>query len=316
MQFIKVGVSGCLIGDKVRFNGSHKYQRFIAEDMAEYVKLVPFCPEVASGLGTPRTPIRLIRTDAGHRAVEVTDYNVDVTDKLQEQAWKADWVNDLCGYVFMQKSPSCGVFRVKSYNPKNTIPDEITEGIFAKEIRARFPWLPVEEAGRLNDAKLADNFLSRVLVMADWREYVLPNLTAKALLDFHSRHKYLLLARDQKVYKQLGRELANLKGMDLTAYAPQYLTTLMQALANKGSRGQQVNALLHVKGYLKKFLSTAEQASLGRQIDLYQKGQVPMVVPMTMMRHYLNLHYQTDSYIQRQSFLTPSPDELGLRNRY
>jgi uncharacterized protein YbgA (DUF1722 family)/uncharacterized protein YbbK (DUF523 family) len=316
MQSIKVGVSGCLIGQKVRYNGSDKYQRFIAKDLTDFVSLVPFCPEVAAGLGTPRTPIRLIRTDRGHRAVEVTDYQKDVTDTLQQQALKADWVGSLCGYIFMQKSPSCGVFRVKSYNPENNIPDEITEGVFARVIRERFPWLPVEEAGRLNDAKLAENFLSRVLVLADWREQVEPHLSAKALLEFHARHKYLLMARDQNAYKQLGRELADLKNVDLEQYAPQYLTRLMQALANKSSRGQQVNALLHIKGYLKKFLSDAEQRSLAEQIDLYQKGQVPLVVPMTMMRHFLNLHYLSGSYIQQQSFLAPTPDVLGFRNRY
>ena len=213
VQKIPVGISACLMGDSVRFNGGHKRSRFCTDILSEYFDFRSTCPEVAIGMGTPREPIRLVSehpNDDNIRAVGVDTPELDVTDKLKDHAVTvSENSSELCGFIFMQKSPSCGVFGVKRYLP-NGHPEGTVSGIFAKEFARRNPLLPIEEAGRLNDAALRENFLVRVFTYRDWQLFRQQEVTAARLIDFHSKYKYLVMAHSLVHYKELGRLLANL----------------------------------------------------------------------------------------------------------
>ena len=313
---IKIGISSCLLGETVRFNGSHKRDAFIVDELSRHFEFQPFCPEVEAGLGIPRSPIRLIHTDRGDRAVDHDNYQLDHTDTLQQLADKqCPQLSSLSGYIFMQKSPSCGVFRVKCYNSDNGIPDSQGQGVFASRVRQRLPWLPVEEAGRLHDSQLSENFLIRVFTLADWQKRVEQQPTVAGLMAFQARNKYLLMAHNPQLTRQMGAALAALKKHDISDFLPRYRQLLMQALARPASRGQKVNALEHVKGYLKKYLTVAEKKSLQQIIQDYQAERIPFIVPLTMLRHLLSVHLADDAYLQQQRFLEPIPGELGYGNR-
>jgi uncharacterized protein YbgA (DUF1722 family)/uncharacterized protein YbbK (DUF523 family) len=309
---LRLGVSACLLGAKVRFDGGHKRNRFIIEELGAHFEFVPFCPEVAIGMGAPRPPIRLVGEVQAPRAVGSRDDSLDVTDALREySATTAARLGGVCGFVFKKDSPSCGIERVKVYS--NTgMPHRDGSGIFARAVQEANPLLPVEEEGRLNDPGLRENFISRVLVYARWQALRRQPLSKKGIIDFHTRHKLLLLAHSPSAYRELGGLLARLDNASLDALADRYIERLMQVLKTQASRKRHVNVLQHLLGYLRKQVDDANRADLANVIDDYRRGLVPLVVPVTLLQHHFRRN--PNPYISRQVYLNPHPRELMLRN--
>lgn len=310
---IKVGISACLLGEPVRFNGGHKESRLCSETLARHFEFVPVCPEVAIGLGTPRQPIRLVGDPDHPRAVGSVHAELDVTDALSAYGRQvATELHDICGFVLMQKSPSCGMERVKVYQANGHPIEGGGSGLFAHALMQARPDLPIEEDGRLNDPVLRENFLTRIFAYAEWQRLVASGVTRKALVEFHSRYKYQLMATDPVQYKALGRLVATVGKQPLEAFAPSYFSQLMEALKKTASRGTHTNVLQHLSGYLKRDLGTQDKQELQRLIDQYREGVVPLVVPMTLLKHHFRRH--PDRYVATQVYLQPHPEDLSLRN--
>jgi uncharacterized protein YbgA (DUF1722 family)/uncharacterized protein YbbK (DUF523 family) len=314
---LKIGISACLLGQPVRFNGGHKQSRFCTDVLSQYAEFVPVCPEVAIGLGTPRKPIRLV-SDNSHdttvRALASADAEQDVTEPLKQYAQQqALEMNDLSGFILMQKSPSCGLFGVKRYLA-NGHPEGTTTGVFAREFRRRHPLLPMEEAGRLNDDALRENFMVRVFAYQEWQACRAAGMTATKLIDFHSRYKYLVMAHSLVHYKSMGKLLADLHHASLDDIANEYFTQLMTALATPASRKMHTNTLMHLQGYLKRLITPADKAELTEVIQQYRQGIVPLVVPLMLLKHHLNHDKTVNAYARQQVYLNPHPYEMGLRN--
>lgn len=315
---IKVGISACLLGQEVRYNGSHKRSRYLQDVLSKYFEYIPLCPEVGIGLGTPRKPIRLITTsgnnESGIEAALTEDHSVRFTQQLKDYAkQQANQLSDASGYVFMQKSPSCGYTRVKLYH-ENGNPLEVSQGIYAAELDKLLPLMPKEEAGRLTDPMIRENFITRVMAFHDWQTNVAYDLSAKTLLDFHVRYKYLLMAHHIKSYQSLGQLLSDLKAKPLGEIAHQYITDFMTALKHIANRKKNSNVLQHLQGYLKKELSKDEKHEMHELVHQYRKGLIPIVVPLTLLNHHIKKHTNDDNYLRKQKYLTPHPFELGLRN--
>ena len=310
---IKVGISACLLGEPVRFNGGHKESRLCSETLARHFEFVPVCPEVAIGLGTPRQPIRLVGDPDHPRAVGSVHAELDVTDALTAYGQQvATELHDICGFVLMQKSPSCGMERVKVYQANGHPIEGGGSGLFAHALMQARPDLPIEEDGRLNDPVLRENFLTRIFAYAEWQRLVASGVTRKALVEFHSRYKYQLMATDPVQYKALGRLVATVGKQPLEAFAPSYFSQMMAALKKTASRGTHTNVLQHLSGYLKRDLGTQDKQELQRLIDQYREGVVPLVVPMTLLKHHFRRH--PDRYVATQVYLQPHPEDLSLRN--
>jgi len=309
---IRVGVSACLLGNEVRFDGGHKRSRFITDDLADYFEFVSYCPEVAIGLGIPRQPIRLIGDPGSPQAVGVKNPELNVTRPLRAYGQEiAGRVEDLRGFIFKKDSPSCGMERVKLYNDKG-MAERVATGLFAREIMSSNPLLPVEEEGRLNDADLRDNFVTRVYVYARWKALQDGQPDKASLIRFHSRHKYLLLAHSTVMYRKLGQLLADLNRQPLEEIRASYISGLMQALSRPASRKRHTNVLQHLLGYLKDNLDSAHRTDLAATIDAYRRGEYPLVVPLRLLQHHFSIH--PHPYIDEQVYLNPHPQALKLRN--
>ncbi len=312
-QKIPVGVSQCLLGEQVRYDGGHKRSRYVTDQLHQYFEFYPVCPEVGIGLGIPRKPIRIVNVDGDSRVQQNDDPTVDVTDRLVDYAQQTiPELAPLCGYIFMQNSPSCGVFDLKRYGENGYPLDKKGRGIYAREVIEAYPLLPVEEAGRLNDAGLRENFITRVFAYHDWRTQVEPEPTAQKLINFYSRYKYQVMAHHVPSYKSIGRLLADLKSRPINELCEEFITQFMAALSHKATRKGNTNAMMHLRGYLKNQLDTEEKAELGDLIENYRTGYVPLVVPMTLLKHHLLK--VDDAYLQKQTFWSPHPEKLGLRN--
>ena len=238
---------------------------------------------------------------------------LDVTDALSAYGRQvATELHDICGFVLMQKSPSCGMERVKVYQANGHPIEGGGSGLFAHALMQARPDLPIEEDGRLNDPVLRENFLTRIFAYAEWQRLVASGVTRKALVEFHSRYKYQLMATDPVQYKALGRLVATVGKQPLEAFAPSYFSQLMAALKKTASRGTHTNVLQHLSGYLKRDLGTQDKQELQRLIDQYREGVVPLVVPMTLLKHHFRRH--PDRYVATQVYLQPHPEDLSLRN--
>lgn len=313
MEKIPLGVSQCLLGDPVRYDGSHKHIRYLTEVMSKYVNFRPVCPEMAIGLGVPRKPIRLIVSGGQDRILGVENSDLDVTHALIHEAENvAAQMPDICGYVFTQNSPSCGVFTVKRYSENGVRIDSRGRGAFAKRFIELMPLVPVEEAGRLNDAALRENFITRIFALHDWRQTVANAPTAKKIIEFYSRYKYQVMAHHVPSYFLIGKFLANLSNKDINDIAKEFIGLLMTALGHPATRKGNTNALMHLRGYLKLHITSQEKQELGHLIESYTKGLVPLVVPLTLLKHHLMT--LDNPYLKQQTFWSPYPDELGLRN--
>jgi uncharacterized protein YbgA (DUF1722 family)/uncharacterized protein YbbK (DUF523 family) len=308
-----IGISACLLGHQVRYDGGHKRDGFIADTLQEYIEYLPLCPETGIGLGVPRPTIRLVGEPDNPRLLGVADPSSDFT--LQMHAYSLQQttrLGHLSGYILKKDSPSCGMSRVKVYSKQGTHAQRKGSGIFAKLLMEQLPHMPVEEEGRLNDAVLRENFINRIYVYHRWHQLRQQGFTAAKLIAFHTDHKYLVMAHSQAAYQRLGRLLSNLPGASLDKIATTYIEELMQTLKRRVTRSRHVNVLQHIMGYLKKSITTDDKRELVNCIEAYRRQETPLVVPMTLLKHYFRLH--PDSYMSRQIYLQPHPEQLGLRN--
>lgn len=309
----KLGVSACLMGVEVRFNGGHKQSDLCTQALDNYFDFIPACPEVAIGMGVPREPIRLVGDIEQPKAVGTVHPELDVTQALAEYGQHmADTLSDISGYIFMQKSPSCGLERVKVYRENGAPFDGGGRGIYAQAFCARHPDLPVEEDGRLNDPVLRENFITRVYAYAAWQRLLKAGVTRRALTDFHSRYKYQVMASDVVQYHALGQLLGSMGRSDPNDIAPRYFSQLMQALKKCATRRGHTNVLQHLSGYLKQTLSGDDKQELQALIAQYRQGIVPLVVPLTLLKHHFRHH--PDPYVALQVYMQPHPEPLSLRN--
>ena len=309
---ISVGISSCLLGEEVRYNGGHKHDNYCTTVLARHFEFKPFCPEVAVGLGVPRQTIRLVGEPGAVRVLGTQDSTLDVTDRLSSYAESvADSVGDLRGYIFMKDSPSCGLYSAKVYSKKGA-PVGKGAGIYSGRLRERFPLLPMEESGRLNDPGLRENFIARVFLYDRWFQDVATEASAQKLVAFHSRHKYFVMSYGQKLYRETGALVARAGCGELQQLLADYIKKVMLGTAKPPTRKGHVNVLLHMVGYLRKTVPGGIRQDLIKAIEEYRTGQVPLAVPMKLMQHYLD-NYASD-YIKQQTYLNPYPFELGLRN--
>lgn len=311
----KLGVSSCVLGQKVRFDGGHKRSFFVSERLAEHFHLIPICPEVGIGMPVPRPAIRLVEVgEQEQKMVRLQRANQpadDYTEAMQNFfLQKSTVLAQLDGYVLAAKSPSCGVHRIKVYNAEGQVQHRSGQGLFAHALLRQFPHLPVEEDGRLNDAGLRESFVCRVFAYSAFRQQVLAPNTSAALVNFHSRYKFLVLAYQPTLYRSLGRLVANLKQQPLMHIQQQYLGLLMKALSKPTTRKKHTNVLMHLQGFFKKLLSKEDKQALCEHIEQYRLGYLPLQAPITLLQHHLRHH--PNRYLSEQIYLNPYPLELGL----
>jgi uncharacterized protein YbgA (DUF1722 family)/uncharacterized protein YbbK (DUF523 family) len=306
---IPVGISSCLLGEEVRYNGGHKYDRFINGSLSHYFEFRPYCPEVAIGLGVPREPIRLVKLGGGIRVLSTVDDTMDVTQKLHGYGARvARKSNHLCGYLFKSRSPSCGMERVKTWSEKGSPLKSDGVGAFAEEIMQAFPNMPVEEEGRLNDPGLRENFIERVFTYFRWKQLCAKKLTPSRLVRFHTAHKLAVMAHNQAAYRRMGRLVSEAGSADLPKLALEYESELMTAMKRLASRKSHANVLQHIQGYFSKHLEAGDRQEITRLIDEYRVGLVPLIAPLTLIKHHLR-HYP-DDWVLGQTYLDPYPQEL------
>jgi len=313
MERIRIGVSQCLLGDRVRYDGQHKHDHFITDTLGNWVEYVPVCPEVECGLPVPREAMRLVGpVDAPRLMTQRTER--DLTDQMLE--WAARRVRelereDLCGFIFKARSPSSGMERVKIYNGRGGLSGHGV-GLFAAAFMAHFPLLPVEEEGRLNDPALRENFIERIFTLKRYRDTVRSGGTLSALMQFHAANKFLITAHSPKACTAMGRMLAGAKSCPFAAVVAEYEAELLKALKLIATVRKHVNVLQHIMGFFKQHLDGDEKQELLDVIGTYRDGQVPLVVPVTLLNHYTRKY--NVAYLRDQTYLHPHPLELKLRN--
>jgi uncharacterized protein YbgA (DUF1722 family)/uncharacterized protein YbbK (DUF523 family) len=313
ISMVRIGISSCLLGRKVRFDGGHKRDPFLTDTFGRFVEWVPVCPEVEAGFGTPREAMRLV-DDGGRLRLLTVKTARDLTDTMERYARRrVDQLADehLCGYVLKKDSPSCGMARVKVYDPHD-VPARTGVGLFAAALRARHPFLPVEEEGRLVDPRIRDNFTERVFAYQRLRALFAGRWTLGALVSFHTAHKLSLMAHSVSAYQSLGRLVAGAKSLSRADLESRYTEGFMNALEPMATTRRHVNVLQHMAGYFKKHLDDASRAELAATIEDYRAGLVPLVVPITLIRHHVRQHGV--AYLAGQIYLAPHPKELMLRN--
>lgn len=305
---LAVAVSECLIGGEVRYDGGHKRSSLPHDRLEGLFSFRPICPEVGIGLGVPRDVIRLVGPVQAPRAQSAV---ADVTDRLASYAREQlPVLDDVDGYVFMKGSPSCGLFRVRVFAHESAAPSYDGRGIYAGEIARARPELPVEESGRLFDAVLRENFVTRTFVHAHWRKLREDGVTPKGLIAFHSAYKFLVMAHSVPSYQSLGRLLADLSG-DLEAIAARYFSELMRSLTTPASRGGHANVLSHLQGYVKREMASRSRQELAALIESYRRGEVPLLAPLSLLKHHLAEHDAI--YALSQLYLQPHPQSAALR---
>lgn len=308
-----VGIGACLVGQPVRYNGESKRKNAHIESLKGHLTLSSFCPEVAIGMGVPREPIRLVGELGNLRLLDSDTQTEDFTDPMKSYAATVHKNNpDMTGYILVKGSPSCGYERVKRYNEKGNPIKSDAMGLFAAELHKQDPLLPMEEDGRLNDHRLRENFVNRVFAYHEWKQLVSGEVTHSVLLQFWVRYKYQVMAHHIASYKSIGQLLANHEGLTVEEMADQFISLLMNALNKMATRRSHSNVLEHIRGYLKKQLSADDKKELGEIIDQYRDGIVPLIVPLTILRHHFKNHQ--NSYVDQQRFLSPYPEQLSLRN--
>jgi uncharacterized protein YbgA (DUF1722 family)/uncharacterized protein YbbK (DUF523 family) len=313
MEKIKLGISTCLLGEKVRYDGGHKLDRFLTDTLGQYVEYIPVCPEVECGLPIPRESMHLEGDPESPRLVtsgtkqDMTEHMVDWARKRVVDLEK----EDLCGFIFKSDSPSSGMERVRVYNEKG-MPVKKGVGMFARIFMEHYPLLPVEDEGRLHDPKLRENFVERIFTLKRWREVLEKKESRGTVVEFHTQHKLLILSHSPKHYRIMGNLVAGAKGIPLKELYQQYQTILMEALQVKATPKKNANVLMHMMGYFKEQLSSDEKQELLEVIDHYRQEYIPLIVPTTLMNHYVRKYDQP--YLKQHVYLKPHPLELQLRN--
>ena len=309
----RIGISSCLLGNEVRWNSGHKLDKYLTRTLGQFVEYVPVCPEVEAGFGVPRESFRLVGDPDTPRLITFKS-KTDHTDRML--AWAAKRVKelakeDLCGFIFKSDSPSSGMIRVKVYNEKG-MPHKVGIGMFARAFMAQFPLLPVEDDGRLNDPSIRENFILQIFTMKRWRDNLARKQSMGSLVDFHTRNKLLILSHSQKHYRLMGKLVAAGKKMPIKELYHQYQILLMEALKLKTTIRKNTNVLQHLMGYFKKELSGDEKQELLEIFEQYRSEYVPLIVPITLINHYVRKYDQP--YLKQQTYLNPHPLELKLRN--
>lgn len=310
---LRLGISRCLLGDEVRFDGGHKRDHFLTDVLGSYVEWVSVCPEVEAGLSIPREAMRLVGNPQRPRLMTIStkhDHTQAMESMLDERLDSLRTLN-LSGFVFKRGSPSCGVERVRVYTAQG-MPSHSGVGIFAKAFIGQFPLIPVEEEGRLSDPSLRENFIERVFCYRRFQDLVQNGVTRQALIRFHTIHKYALLAHSQQHYETMGRLVGQVERYCLKDLTSKYGEHFMKALTMKATVRKHVNVLQHIVGYFKSRLTTQEKTELLGVIDDYHRGLTPLIVPLTLVKHYVQI--LDVGYIRDQVYLNPHPKELMLRN--
>jgi uncharacterized protein YbgA (DUF1722 family)/uncharacterized protein YbbK (DUF523 family) len=310
---IRVGVSSCLLGQEVRYDSGHKKDRYLTDILDDYVEWVSVCPEVESGMSTPRPAMRLVEDGQNVRMAEIKsniDHTTQMTKFSQLRVRKLRDQN-LCGYILKKNSPSCGMTRVKIWKDKG-MPRRDGRGLYASALMDAYPNLPVEEEGRLHDAALRENFIERVFAYRRLQDLFRPRWTVGQVMKFHTAHKLQLMAHSPVAYRTLGQLVAVTKEVPRATFRSDYEDSFMTALAQLASRGRNTNALQHAAGYVKTKIDSASRNELADLIHDYRNGLVPLVVPLSLLRHHIRVH-EID-YLAGQSYLQPHPKELMLRN--
>jgi uncharacterized protein YbgA (DUF1722 family)/uncharacterized protein YbbK (DUF523 family) len=308
----KIGISSCLLGNPVRWNAGHKLDRFLTNTLGQFVEYVPVCPEVEAGFGVPRESVRLVGDPENPRMITFKSKK-DLTDQMKRWAKKRVKElekEDLCGFIFKSDSPSSGMIRVKVYSEKG-MPRKVGVGMFAKAFMDHFPRIPVEDDGRLHNPAIRENFIERIFSLKRWRDIAAKSPRIGKLVDFHSRNKLLLLSHSQKHYRLMGKLVANGKKLTPKKLFDQYEQLLLEALALKTTAKKNNNVLQHLMGYFKKQLTADEKQELLEVFEQYRNGYVPLLVPLTLINHYVRKYDQP--YLKIQTYLNPHPVELKLR---
>lgn len=310
---VKLGISSCLLGEKVRYNGGHQLDHYLADTLGQFVGWVAVCPEVEMGLGVPREAMRLAGDPERPRLI-TRQTGADYTARMKK--WAKGRLSELdgeelCGFIFKSRSPSSGMERVKIHT-EDGIPGPVGSGIFAAAFMNAFPLMPVEDDGRLRDPGLRENFIERVFVFSRWRELSRKRAAISSLVSFHSDHKYMIMAHSPSHLRQLGRLVAEGKEKGAAQTYREYLPLLMEGLKLKATVKKNVNVLGHMMGYFKKFLAADEKQELLAVIEGYRQELTPLIVPVTLLGHYVRKY--DEPFLQRQYYLNPQPVELMLRN--
>lgn len=312
---IRLGISSCLLGHNVRFDGGHKMDHYLHDTLAPYVEYVPVCPEVEVGLPIPRPALRQVDAGNGKVRLVFSKSSEDITERMQEWAQKRVKeleVENLDGFVFKAKSPSCGMERVKVYPSGKGMPRKNGVGLFTAAFMEHFPLLPVEEDGRLNDAALRENFITRIFTLQRFRHMLEQNPTYGDVVDFHTRHKLLMMEHSVEIYREMGRLVAQGKELDFNELLSTYRTLLLKGLRLKATASKHTNVLHHILGYFKRDLSKDEKQEAVELIDNYRQELVPLIVPVTLLNHFVRKYGQ--DYLGQQVYLRPHPKELKLLN--
>ncbi|MGP4128997.1 2-thiouracil desulfurase family protein [Pantoea tagorei] len=311
---IPLGISACLLGEQVRFDGGHKRLSFAVNDLAPFVRFEPICPEMAIGLPTPRPALRLVKQrDEEIHLCFSKEGGEEMTQQMND--WSAERVKSLhhlCGYILCAKSPSCGMERVRVYEPDTNNNRKAGMGLFAEKLKAELPWLPVEEDGRLHDPVLRENFVGRICALHEFNQMWQRGLTRAQLIAFHSRYKLLMLAHSQEKYRELGPFVASMSQWDsLEAFAFEYRNRMMALLSQPASRRNHTNVLMHAQGYFRRQLSSPQRQELAELIDRYRCGVQPLLAPITMLKHYMTQY--PHPWLTQQRYFDPYPEALRLR---
>lgn len=309
---IKIGVSSCLLGEKVRFDGGHKHDRYITDTLGRFFEFVPVCPEAECGMPIPREAMRL-EADGGEVRLVTSRTRADKTEQMLDFCRRKvlELENeDLCGFIFKKDSPSSGLFNVKLY--RRGMPSKAGRGLFADAVTKHFPLLPVEEEGRLHDMGLREHFIERVFAFRRWKDLLLGGKSLGRLVAFHADHKLLVMAHSPEVYREMGTLVAHGRSLGCDDLFARYQELFMRALSFHATVRKNTNVLQHIAGYFKKQLTREEKAELQELIGEYHRRLVPLIVPVTLLRHYVKKYGQ--EYLLKQVYLSPTPLELMLRN--
>ena len=306
-----IAVSACLLGKPVRYDGGHKRDRFITDHLSQTLDFIPVCPEMEAGLGVPRPTIHLRRIDGKLRLTRSDDGNIDYTEQMAEVALKRaqELQARITGFIFKKKSPSCGMERVPVASALGRPADYSGVGMFVQHFTRHCPLIPIEEEGRLNDPVLRENFLERVYALDRWNRLAPDDMAS--FIEFHARHKLMLMARGTEAYIQLGRIVSGVQKHNLKQRRDAYIAGFMETMTQRVSRGRHYNVLQHIMGYFKRSLNGADKQELLDLFQSYRLTQVPLATPVALLKHHLRKH--PDSYLAQQHYLKPYPDSLALR---
>lgn len=310
---VRIGIARCLLGEKVRYDGSHKLNRYLRDVLGQFVEWVPVCPEMECGMGVPREAVRLVGELDNPRLVG-RNSGEDWTERMQN--WGRNKIaqlekENLCGYIFKYGSPSNALGRMKVFADDGRIFYSGT-GVWARMVLEYFPSLPCEDDGRLQDDGIRENFINRIFIFKRWRDVMRDGFSTVKLVDFHTRHKMLIMVHNETIYRQLGKLVSTAGTANPEVFSIEYAELLFKALTDRPTVKKHVNVLIHALGHLKKDISADEKQEMLELIDLFHNKFIPVIVPVTMLNHYVRKYQK--GYLADQYYLNPYPAELMLRN--